>query len=287
MVLDQSIKKTLEMVEKPSTAAAKFVIDKFAGDNHPDYVSAIVEGRSEALKEMARNDQAATAHVYESLRQKAEARSFLNFSNVVTKFVQKIKSNPKEKIKDDNDFFPGLLEHSKAVSNEVVQDLIANILASEYNSPDTYSMTTLATLKSLGKKELEKFAFFASFYVRNAGFFKDFFSIQGDVLGLRVKLGINYKDFLELQNIGLIQSGSYTQTIDLKKEQIFNLENCGTTITFKVNRDFKNWNFPECYEMTGAGIEIVKHLQVDKSDDFQVWLKDFLRKKGFEYPVET
>ena len=57
----------------------------------------------------------------------------------------------------DNDFFWNTLEHAKSVSNEEMQELIAKIIAGEYNSPGSYSMNTLQTIKILGKNELEIF----------------------------------------------------------------------------------------------------------------------------------
>jgi len=55
----------------------------------------------------------------------------------------------------DNDFFRNTVEHAKTISNEEVQELIAKIIAGEYNNPGSYSMSTLNCIKMLGKKEIE------------------------------------------------------------------------------------------------------------------------------------
>lgn len=83
-------------------------------------------------------------------------RQYYNFGNTLSKSTPLITS-AENKITDDNDVFWGLLEHSKEISNDEIQELIAKIIAGEYNSPGTYSMSTLHTIKMLGKEELKLF----------------------------------------------------------------------------------------------------------------------------------
>lgn len=207
-------------------------------------------------------------------------RQYDNFGNTLKKASKYITEE--NTISNENDLFWGLLEHSKEITNEDVQDLIAKIIAGEYNAPGTYSMSTLQILKSLGKKDLEKFTFFASFYLTEHGFFKEFFNMEESSLLIRTKLGINYADFLELQNLGLVQSGKYTISVSLKKDAIFSLDYYGDRFLFKATKDFDKWNFPECYALTKAGKEILQHLNIRKSSDFKEWLVEDLKTKGFE-----
>ncbi len=282
MVLDQTTKKVLDIAESASKTAVAFVVDKVFDINHPDYIRAIVEGRSEALRDMAKSDTTKNLIIYEALSQKTKKRQFLNFSSVLEKFSKLVKTDPKEKIRDDNDFFWGLLEHSKTISSEEIQNLIAKIIAGEYNTPGTYSMSTLQILKSLSKNDLDKFSFFASFYLSGHGFFQDFFDMREKSLAIRTKLNINYADFLELQNLGLIQSGNYTMSINVKKDFEFVLLYYDVKLNFKANKDFEKWNFPSCYALTTAGREILQHLKIVKSVDFQEWLKESFKEKEFE-----
>jgi hypothetical protein len=208
-------------------------------------------------------------------------RQYENFGNTL-KEASKYITAENITISNDNDLFWGLLEHSKEITNKDVQELIAKIIAGEYNAPGSYSMSTLQILKSLGKKDLEKFSFFASFYLPRHGFFKDFFDMQEESLSVRTKLGINYADFLELQNLGLIQAGDYTISVSLKKDSIFALDYYGEQIKFKATKDFDKWNFPTCYELTKAGKEILQHLDILKSSDFSNWLKESFKVKEFE-----
>lgn len=208
-------------------------------------------------------------------------REYENFGNVLKEASQYITTE-KSSISNDNDLFWGLLEYAKEITNKEVQEVIAKIIAGEYNAPGTYSMSTLQILKSLGKKDLEKFSFFASFYLTGQGFLRDLFHIKEKTSALRTKLGINYADFLELQNLGLIQSGGYVISVNLKKDSVFALGYCGENLIFKATKDFEKWSFPECYELTNAGKEILKHLQIKNNSEFKEYLKEFFKENGFE-----
>ena len=84
-------------------------------------------------------------------------RDTTNLIDTAVKSAKYINPNKTNDIKIDNDFFWNTLEHAKSVSNEEMQELIAKIIAGEYNSPGSYSMNTLQTIKILGKNELEIF----------------------------------------------------------------------------------------------------------------------------------
>ncbi len=70
-------------------------------------------------------------------------RNTENLIDTAVKSSKYIKAGKPNDIKMDNDFFWNTIEHSKTVSNEDMQELIAKIIAGEYNEPGTYSMSTL------------------------------------------------------------------------------------------------------------------------------------------------
>lgn len=209
-------------------------------------------------------------------------RSNANLINTSIKAAKYITTEREGDIEMDNDVFWGLIEHSKTVSSEEVQELIAKILAGEYNSPGTYSMSTLQILKSLGKENLEKLAFFSSFYLLGYGFLKDLFSMEESALTVRKEVGMNYSDFLELQNLGLVQAGDYTMQVNVAEGELVGFHTNATIHAFKATRELKNWRFPSCYKFTDAGNQISQHLIPVKSQVFEEWLVKFFVGKGFE-----
>ncbi len=203
-------------------------------------------------------------------------RSNTNLINTSIKASKYIDPKKEKIIEADNDIFWGLIEHSKLVSNNEMQELIAKILAGEYNSPGTYSMSILERLKSLGKEELENFSNILNAFIPKHGFIKEFFSMSKEALETRVKMNIDCEIFLEMQNLGLIQSGSYTKKFSVKKGVKYGINYGNESVAIEAILDMEEWIFPECYQLTTAGKQIAQHLNKNKSLDFIQWLKVFL-----------
>ncbi len=274
----QIIKKMDEIATPAIQGFLPTLIDKMTGFKLSQWSA---QGKQAYEKEMIEWEK--EKNLIMAFSQAETNRKVNNFLSVAEKASKYVDQSKEFSVKDDNDVFWGLLEHSKTISNEEVQDLVAKIIAGEYNSPGGCSMSTLHVLKSLSKKELDNFAFFASFYLPGQGFFREFFDMKEKTLSVRTKLNISYADFLELQNLSLIQSGDFTISVNLKKDSKFAISYYDEKLIFKATKDFEKWNFPTCYELTKAGKEILQHLSTTKSDDFRDWLKDILVEKGFEY----
>ncbi len=272
----QIIKKMDEIATPAIQGFLPVIIDKMTGFKLSQWSA---QGKKAYEQEMIEWEK--EKNLIMAFSQAEIARKVNNFLNVAEKANKYVNQSKEFLIKDDNDVFWGLLEHSKGISNEDVQDLIAKIIASEYNAPGACSMSTLHTLKSLSKKELENLTFFSNFYLSEYGFLKDFFGMDEKSLSLRVKLKIDYDDFLGLQELGLIQSNDYTMSINIKKDFVFAINYHDEKLVFKATKDFEKWNFPSCYKLTNAGREILEHLDKKKSPDFKEWVNDFFNKKGF------
>src|SRR5690606_3497355 len=74
-------------------------------------------------------------------------RHTTNLIDTATKSSKYIDQDKPHEINMDNDFFWNTVEHAKTISNEEMQELVAKIIAGEYNQPGTYSMSTLQTLR--------------------------------------------------------------------------------------------------------------------------------------------
>lgn len=209
-------------------------------------------------------------------------RQYSNFGNALLKSAKSITAS-ENKISDDNDLFWGLLEHSKEISNEEMQDLIAKIIAGEYNAPGTYSMSTLQVLKSVGKNELEIFQKFTGCLVAGEDFYKDFFTFGEKQLSIRREKSFDYGEFIELQNLGLIQTNSISTRIPLEDSKtIINIQYAGKVIVFRAKQTDPNYTLPDRYQLTSAGRQILKHLKQNYFPEFEQWLVDFFKDKNFE-----
>ena len=132
-------------------------------------------------------------------------RDTTNLIDTAVRSAKYINPNKTNDIKIDNDFFWNTLEHAKSVSNEEMQELIAKIIAGEYNSPGSYSLSTLQTIKILGKNELELFEKSSSMLVGIYEIPYHIFSSLEEISNkeLKEELKINFTQLQTLQSLGL------------------------------------------------------------------------------------
>jgi len=189
-------------------------------------------------------------------------------------------TSEENKIKEENDFFWGILEHSKKISNEEMQVLISKIVAGEYNNPETYSMSTLQVLKSVDGKLLNNFTKILGVCLIGIGIIQDIFS---DVEDMK-KLDVSYSHFLELQNIGLICANVSEIETDKDTTGVY----ISKQVHFIPKDKTKKMVIPSFYSLTRAGREIARHLNIKENPNFIGWLKDEYKDNDYRnFDIET
>jgi hypothetical protein len=179
----------------------------------------------------------------------------------------------KPQVKDDNDFFWGLLEHSKEISNEEMQKLIAKIMAGEYNSPGTYSMCTLQSLKSIGRLELELFETLCGLLIDNEQLPKELFTGQDNVKAITLKLGIDFSRLQILQSIGLFLPNDMTRTIANPERKKYQVGYFDKKLLFEPENENLDLKIPGFYGLSTAGKQVLKHVNPKYFEDYYLWLK--------------
>lgn len=159
-------------------------------------------------------------------------RSTENLIDTAVKSSKYIDPNKPNEVKMDNDFFWNTIEHSKTVSNDEVQELVAKIIAGEYNEPGTYSMSTLHTLKMLGKSELELFEKTCSLCVNNDQIPQNVFSIPEELKPIMNSLKIDFGSLQALQILGLFLPNDMSYSINNPEKKNFALKYFEKTIRF-------------------------------------------------------
>lgn len=210
-----------------------------------------------------------------------------NLGNTLIKASPLIEAS-ENNIAGDNDVFWGLLEHSKEISNEEMQELIARIIAGEYNVPGTYSMSTLQTIKMLGKRELELFETIGSLIINGDQIPQDLFSLPDSAKGFMEKIGVDFASLLALQNLGLFLPNDMTRKIPNPERKKFKLEYFGEYILFApINETIEKVEFPDFYGLSDIGKQIFVHLKPKKDNLYFQWLKENYRILGYDLVKEV
>ena len=210
-------------------------------------------------------------------------RSNTNLINIGAKATEYIDSSKENEIKFENDFFWGIIEHAKEISNEEMQELIAKIIAGEYNKPGSYSMSTLQSIKMLGKDELELFETIACLLINYDSIPKDIFSLPESIKDLFKKLKIDFGRFQLLQSLGLFLPNDLTSSMENPLRQIFALQYFDQQIIFKPTHEnnFKI-KLPGSYTLSTTGKQIVKHLNPRFNDKYFSWLKENYKIQNYK-----
>lgn len=198
-----------------------------------------------------------------------------------TKYIDQDKPN---EIEFDNDFFWNTIEYSKTISNDDVQDLIAKIIAGEYNQPGTYSMSTLHCLKMLGKNELEAFENIASLCINNSQIPDDIFGLPPSIKPIMNNLKIDFGTLQTLQSLGLFLPNSMTNTMENPLRKNYALVYFDKRILFKPINDTipSEINFPSYFELSINGKQIKQHLNPTLNEEYFNWLKNNYSINNYE-----
>jgi uncharacterized repeat protein (TIGR03899 family) len=145
---------------------------------------------------------------------KRELKRQRNVESIVSGALQHLPSSV-SKDEVDEDWINQFFEQCQDVGNSEMQSLWAKLLAGEIAQPGTYSRRTLNLVRLMSKDDAVLFTLFCGYIFRGDEFLFHVRVKQSDEL-LKTK-GFSYKDLLNLQNVGLIESGEVELYIDKEK----------------------------------------------------------------------
>lgn len=247
-----------------------FVITKYAGKSIKVFEA---EGDIEADKVKTRWEL-----IEKPFWLQAEAakmgRQYSNMGNALIKAAPLITTG-ENKMTSDNDVFWGFLEHSKEISNDEMQELIAKIIAGEYNVPGTYSMSTLQIIKMLGKNELELFEKIGSLLLDKKQIPEELFALGDNIKGLMSKIGIDFGSLQTLQSLGLFLPNNMRRIKTNIKKKNLPIHYFDKKLIFSPENDnYAKIELPNFYGISPVGEQILKHLNPKYVEEYYAWLKE-------------
>lgn len=205
-------------------------------------------------------------------------RSNANLINIGVKAAKYIDSSIQSEVGVHNDFFWGLLKHAEGISNEEMQELIAKIIAGEYNAPGTYSMSTLQIIKMLGKTELELFERMCSLLINGDQIPQDLFSLPENATNFMNGLGIDFGSLQLLQSLALFLPNDMSRSVENPEKKNFRVVYFDKYILF-APISFEDINAikirePGFYGLSPVGRQLLKHLNPKFNEGYFDWLKE-------------
>ena len=204
-------------------------------------------------------------------------RQYSNLGNTLMKSTKLITSSDNT-IADDNDVFWGLLQHSKEISNTEMQEMIAKIIAGEYNIPGTYSMSTLQVIKMLGKSELELFERMCSLLINSDQIPQDLFSLPENAKEFMNELAVDFGSLQLLQSLALFLPNDMTRSMENPEKKNFQVVYFDKSILFSpITPEDANTlriSMHGFFGLSPVGKQLLKHLDPKPNDSYFNWLKE-------------
>lgn len=202
-------------------------------------------------------------------------RHTTNLIDAAVKSSKYIDPNKNNEIAMDNDFFRNTVEHAKTISNEEMQELIAKIIAGEYNNPGSYSMSTLHSIKMLGKDELELLERIGSLIINWTQIPKVLFTMPKNARDFLNELKIDFGSLQILQNLGIFLPNDMSTTLENTEKQKIAIQYFNQKIIFgPINESISEIKVPEFYSLSTTGEQIIKHLNPKFNSKYFDWIKN-------------
>lgn len=136
-----------------------------------------------------------------------QAESELEYKNMfwtLARTLPKIKNKIPKDEEVNLDIMKRLKDLSKDFSSDDMQEIVAWILAWEYNQPWTFSLRTMEVVRNLTKSDIELFQKFCWYVFDGKNFFADWYNLSSEDLPILRKAWIWYDEYLYLQDIWLV-----------------------------------------------------------------------------------
>ena len=207
--------------------------------------------------------------------------------------------NQKSKMKRENvyqtkefsfDWFMRFFEAAGNISDEDMQQLWAKVLASEVDSPGNFTLRTIEVLHNLTKKEAKLFERCIPFVVISE--IRPYITDMLDDFALTslTKFGIFGEDLLLLQDCNLLTESRYNSYLKEDERQLpLTIENGEYQICMEARHIDQSLTVAigRC-ELTNAGQEIMRIIQIKPNNDYLFLLAKKLKEKySSDYDVRV
>lgn len=210
-------------------------------------------------------------------------RNITNLIDTAVKSAKYIEPEKPNEIKMDNDFFWNAIEHSKTVSNEEMQELIAKIIAGEYNSPETYSISTLQVIKMLDKNSLKLFEKICCLLIADGQLPADLFSGKHNLENFMEDNQVDFKKLQLLQSLQLFFPNSMSREIPNPEKIDYGFSYFDKRLVYQPeNENITTVRIPNFYGLSPVGEQILQHLTPGYIEGYYTWLKVNYKIRGYK-----
>lgn len=242
----------------------------------------ITKAESENAYELKKLEWKVTQHqIIQALQSADNEIEYQNLFWTLQKVLPKL--NPwKQKQQVDPDKMKRLKDLSKEFSSDDMQEIIAWILAGEYNQPWSYSLRTMEIVRHLSKNEIEMFKKYCWLIINGYFILSELTNTTWN--DFRKNNWLEYTEFLYLQELWLISfkessltlSTMFSEWQESWGQTIFNIGSKSLFMKYKTEQSIN------IFTITNSWKELVKLLEFYTPETYYQWINETLQKKWFE-----
>lgn len=259
-------------LSKPADTLIKKVSSAIGGVFGPWQIKRVAKAETEANLMKAKSDIEITDLHRRAMHRfvEEEANRQENMEEITKKSLPHL-DNKSDPSKMDDDWVTNFFDKSRIVSDNEMQDLWAQVLAGEANSPGSYSKRTVNFLGDLDKREAELFQALCGFGWLVGDFTPLVFDEQNAIYNDK---GINFGSLSHLDSIGLIQFNSLSGFNRQKLPKSFTVAYFGQTLTLTMANESDNQLSIGKVLLTQIGMELAHVCEAPGVDGFDDYVKE-------------
>lgn len=270
----------LDELSKPANTLVEKISDAIGGVFKPYQIRRIARAEAEAekIKVLSRiettklEQRALKRFMYE------EAKKQFNIESIITKALPRVaETADPQNIEDD--WIVNFFDKSKLISDEMMQDLWARILAGEANTTGSFSKRTIYLLSSLDKKDAVCFEKLCNFIWNIGGPTSLVFDTKGKIYEQN---GIDFSILHNLNSIGLISLEPFSGYIKRGIPKNLTVTYQGSSVNIEFLQEEKNELHVGHILLTDAGIELSRVCNTKSIDGFIEYSIGKWREQGLK-----
>lgn len=246
--------------------------------NNPDMDIVYVNGEMSARRRdpVALAERAQQRELADSIRQQENLEDILDLASGEGEAEETVSDKPV-----DEDWITRFFSIAKDVNSEEMKIIWAKILAGEIKQPGSFSLRTMEMLRSISKREAEEFQRVAQFILLSRGV--GYIPREDEMLK---KYQVYYGTILDLDDCGLINSGSTIGFVRKKEDTPFYAGNSERIIFVEVRKEIEGNITIPAYTLTRAGNELFSVLKPAGNAEFiQEYAQILAEKKKYKVTV--
>jgi hypothetical protein len=243
-------------ISKPATVLIEKISNAVGGIFKPYQIVRVAKAEADADRIHAESQIQVTDLQRRAMHRflEEEAKKQANIDSITEKALSLLEEQSCPANMED-DWITNFFDKSRIVSDAEMQELWSRVLASEANTPGTFSRRTVNLLSDLDKRDAELFTKLCGFGWMIVDVAPLVFDVKGELYNHH---GISFDSLLHLETLGLLQFDDFVGFTRFKLPKKVTMSYFNTSVELEFSKDALNTLDVGKVVLTHAGQELAR-----------------------------